>query len=107
MKHAAHSSYGGKLGWLPSLGLWFVLWLVLTGCKAGKDVSQFMQKGETFLTAGELEKAKIEFLNVLRLQSTNTLALTRLAKINFDQGATLQALPLLIRLKDLAPNPPR
>ncbi|MBM3845249.1 MAG: tetratricopeptide repeat protein [Verrucomicrobia bacterium] len=84
---------------VPLLCLWFA-----SGCGDGKKASKFVERGEAFLKEGAMEKAKIEFLNALRLENTNVVAMTRLSEIFTDQGAMLQAIPVLMRVRELTPN---
>lgn len=75
-----------------------------TGCSQKSKVARHLTRAESYFKEGDLEKAKIEFLNVLRLDRTNALAFVRLGSIFFDQGAVQQAYPFLARSKELAPQ---
>jgi tetratricopeptide (TPR) repeat protein len=53
---------------------------------------------------GNYDKAKIEYLNVLRLDRTNRRAIKQLGIIYFDGGAPVRAFPFLKAARDLDPN---
>ncbi|MDQ3118654.1 MAG: tetratricopeptide repeat protein [Verrucomicrobiota bacterium] len=63
-----------------------------------------MNRAEKYFEAGEYEKAKIEYLNVLRLDQLNIKAFQRMGAIWSAQGAPLRAGPFLVRARELAPD---
>jgi len=68
---------------------------LLAGCTRASKVSRFLERGEGYYKAGDYEQAKIEYLNVLRLDPQNAAAIQRLGLIWYAQGAPLRALPFL------------
>jgi hypothetical protein len=57
---------------LPILTLTATLALgLLTGCSRSKDPDTYLRTANKFYDSNELEKAKLEYLNALRLQPTN------------------------------------
>src|SRR4051812_30673372 len=62
------------------------------------------RRAEGYFKAGEFDKAKIEYLNLLRLDPHNALPYQRLGAIWFDEGAPLRAAPFLAKSKELAPD---
>lgn len=78
--------------------------LLSGGCSKNKQLGKHLGRAESFYHEGELEKAKIEYLNVLRLDRTNALSMSRIGSILLDQGALLQATPALARACDLNPS---
>jgi tetratricopeptide (TPR) repeat protein len=78
--------------------------LALAGCSREARKARHLTKAEDYLTAHELEKAKIEYLNVLRVDYRNATAIARLGGIWFEQGAPLRAYPYLFMARELAPE---
>ncbi len=63
-----------------------------------------LARAESYFEAGAYDKAKIEYLNLLKADSKNATAIERLGMIWFEQGAPLRALPFLQTARDLAPD---
>ena len=78
--------------------------VVVAGCSPGAKKSRFLQQAERYFSAGEYDKAKIEYLNVLRADPQNATAIQRLGTIWSEEGAPLRALPFLMRARQLSPN---
>jgi tetratricopeptide (TPR) repeat protein len=57
-----------------------------------------------FFEAAEFDKAKLEYLNVLQRDPAHALAAERLGAIWHLQGVPLQAVPFLLRVKEVAPE---
>jgi tetratricopeptide (TPR) repeat protein len=77
---------------------------LFTGCTKEGRKSRLLSKAENDLKAGAYDKAKIEYLNVLRLGGQNPTAFARLGQIWLDEGAPLKAAPFLLKAKELTPN---
>src|SRR5919198_596041 len=78
--------------------------LFFAGC-AGQDRKlRHLELAERYFKAGEYEKAKIEYLNVLALDFNNALAESQLGIIWFEQGAPLRAYPYLAKARELTPD---
>lgn len=76
----------------------------IAGCSNEAKKSRLSKRAENYFKADELEKAKIEYLNLLRADSQNATAFQRLGLIWYEQGAPLRAVPFLLKARDLAPN---
>lgn len=63
-----------------------------------------LSKGERFYAAGEFDKARLEFANVIKVDPGNPLALERMGAIWLKHGVPSQAMPYLLRVKALAPS---
>lgn len=63
-----------------------------------------MSRGDGYFKAGNYDSAKIEYLNVLRLDQANALPFQQMGIIWLEEGDYIQALPFLIRARDLAPG---
>ncbi len=80
---------------LPNLFAAFLLVCSFAGCSSGKKVAGFEESARKYFDAGEYEKAKIEYMNVVKLDAANVNALYRLGMIWLEQGAPMRALPYL------------
>src|SRR2546423_8010477 len=78
--------------------------LLLSGCFAGPKKARILERAERYFKAGEYDKAKIEYLNVLRLDNQNIAAFQKIGFIWFEQGAPLRAAPFLLKARELAPQ---
>jgi len=93
-----------------SLAVWMLLGAVASvlvlsaGCTVEARKARYLKKADSFFDAGQYEEAKIEYLNLYKLDPKDTHALSRMGKIAFDQGQMGRALELLSRAKALAPN---
>src|ERR1700730_17851812 len=78
--------------------------VILSGCFAGAKKSRILERADRYFRAGEYDKAKIEYLNLLRLDNQNVTAFQQLGFIWFEQGVPLRAIPLLLKVRELAPH---
>jgi tetratricopeptide (TPR) repeat protein len=74
------------------------------GCHLPGRMSRVMERADRYFKAGEYDKARIEYMNVLRLDRTNRIAIKQLGIIWFEEGAPLRAYPFLRATRDLDPN---
>ena len=63
-----------------------------------------MERADRYFKAGEYDKAKIEYMNVLRLDPKQAVAYQRIGTIWLEEGDTYQAFQFLGRARTLAPN---
>jgi tetratricopeptide (TPR) repeat protein len=78
--------------WLP---FFLTALLLLCACSRSSRISRHLNRGETFFKAEQFDKAEIEFLNVLRIEATNAIALRQLGFSYYQQGRLLQAYAFL------------
>ena len=78
--------------------------VALTACSREARKARHLGRAESHFKAGDYEKAKIEYLNVLRLERNNFRALRQMGLIFQEQGAPLQAYRFLAKAKELAPE---
>ena len=71
---------------------------------AVRILTLFLARADRYFSAGEYDKAKIEYLNLLRLDHQNVRAFQQLGFIWFEQGAPLRAIPFLVKARELAPQ---
>lgn len=77
---------------------------MITGCSPAAKKSKLTERAGSYFKAGEYDKAKIEYLNLLRLDPQNVAAYDRIGTIWSEQGAPLRAAPFLLKAKELDPN---
>ena len=77
--------------------------IILTGCSPKPTKERYLKSAESYFASGEFEKAKIEFLNLLRLDPQNATAIQRLGMIWAEQGSPVRALPYLLKSRELTP----
>src|SRR6202023_2768950 len=90
---------------LKVIALLFVTFLA-TGCSEYRKYrsSRIAERADRYFKASEYEKAKIEYLNLLRLDHQSVTAFQQLGLIWFEQGVPLRAIPFLLRVRELAPQ---
>jgi len=76
----------------------------VSGCPASIRKPRIRDRADGYFKAGEYDKAKIEYMNLLRLDPQNVTAYERIGSMWFDQGAPLRAIPFFLRVRELAPN---
>ncbi|HSY16735.1 MAG TPA: tetratricopeptide repeat protein [Candidatus Acidoferrales bacterium] len=83
-----------------------VAWVAVlnTGCTAKMKKAYHESRADKYYAAGQLDRAEIEYLNVLRNDHENAKAFSRLGFIYFDQGRFTPAAMCLIRASTLATN---
>jgi tetratricopeptide (TPR) repeat protein len=77
---------------------------LLAGCTPAARRARALDRAERYFKAGEYDKARIEYLNLLRLDRMNRTAIKQLGIIWFEDGAPLRAFPFLKATRDLDPN---
>src|ERR1700736_6778218 len=76
----------------------------IAGCHLPGSKARVMERADRYFKAGEYDKARIEYMNVLRLDRTNRTAIKQLGISWFDTGAPLRAFPFLRATRDLDPS---
>ncbi|HTS19499.1 MAG TPA: tetratricopeptide repeat protein [Verrucomicrobiae bacterium] len=74
------------------------------GCTKSYRVASHLARGDQYFEGGQLDKAEIEYLIVLRADSSNARAIGRLALIYADQGRYSRAGPFLLKAQELLPD---
>src|ERR1700731_1998894 len=77
---------------------------MLTGCSLEARKARHLTRAENDFNAGDYEKAKIEYVQLLLVDPRNELAFQRLGFIWMEEGAPLRAAAFLLKARDLAPN---
>ena len=81
-----------------------LLALLLTGCSAGMKASWHLRRANHYYAAGQFDQAEIEYLNVVRNNPENFLAISRLGEIYYSQGRMQNASQFLYRARQLNTN---
>jgi tetratricopeptide (TPR) repeat protein len=84
--------------------LLLLLFTLLTGCTPAAKRSRVRDRADRYFKAGEYEKAKVEYLNLLRLNDQSPWPFQQIGFIWIEQGAPLRAIPFLLRVRELAPT---
>jgi tetratricopeptide (TPR) repeat protein len=77
---------------------------ICSSCSPEARKSRIAKRAEDYFKAGEYDKAKIEYLNVIRLDPQNATAFQRVGIMWLEQGAPLRAAPFLLKARELVPN---
>src|SRR5438309_1747243 len=78
-----------------------LLAMILCSCGAQARKARSSERGDRYFRASEYDKAKIEYLNLLRLDSQNAVAFQRLGTMWAEEGAPLRAGGFLIEARKL------
>src|SRR5881227_2373860 len=78
--------------------------ILLSGCTAASKKARLNEKAEKFFKAGEFDNAKIEYLNVIKIDQADANAYARIGAMWIEEGVPLRAGAFLIKALELAPN---
>ena len=78
--------------------------ILLTGCTAASKKAHLAERAEKFFKAGEYDKAKIEYLNLIKIDPSDANAYARVGAMWAEEGAPLHAGAFLVKALELAPN---
>ena len=65
--------------------------VLLTGCSKESKAAKHTTRADAFYVAGDYDKARLEYLNVVQLDPRNGHAIGQLGNIFFENGVVLQA----------------
>src|ERR1041384_4707065 len=83
----------------------FVMAVVfVTGCSKETRKARLLSEADTYFKAGNYDKAKVTYLNVLRLDAQSALAAERLGAMWQDDAAPLRAAAFLKKASELDPK---
>jgi tetratricopeptide (TPR) repeat protein len=77
--------------------------LIISCSKEAKN-ARLLGEADDYFRAGNYDKAKLSYLNALRLDPQNAFALQQLGFIWFEQGDPFRATPFLLKVRELAPQ---
>src|ERR1041385_6915929 len=75
-----------------------------TGCSRAAKKNRHLERANRYFQAEDYEKAQIEYMNVIRLDPQNPIAIPRLGFICFEQGRLSTAFSLLHKSEKLQPD---
>ncbi len=89
-----------------ALAVWVTGLLAVTGagCSPKSRIARHVESAARDMAAGKLERAEIEYLNVMRLEPANPTAIAQLGIIYFEQGRIGRAAPFLVKGRELNPQ---
>src|SRR6266404_894801 len=88
----------------PKIVTLLVVTTFVCGCSPAAKKARALERADRYFKAGDYDKAKIEYMNVLRVDHQNAIAFQQLGAIWFEEGAPLRAGGFLLRARELAPN---
>ena len=92
----------------PFIRTVFIITLLVfagAGCTKEARKARHLGRAKSDFESGAYDKAKVEYLNVLRLGGqTDPAVFARLGEIWFEEGAPLKAGGFLVKARELAPN---
>ncbi len=77
---------------------------LIAGCSKEAKTTRFLAEADTYFKAGDYDKAKVSYLNVVRLDPQNALAFERIGAMWLDGGSPLRAAAFLAKATQLAPK---
>src|SRR5947209_5131229 len=90
---------------LPSRTLvLIVITATLMSCTPAAKKARYAERGDRYFKAGQYDKAKIEYMNVLQIDQRDASAFARLGAMWLEDGAPLRAGGFLLKAVELAPN---
>ena len=78
--------------------------LIVTGCSKGAKKQRLLGEADTYFKAGNYDRAKVAYLNVIQQDPQNALAFERIGAMWQDDAAPLRAAAFLKRASELDPK---
>ncbi len=88
----------------PKIITLLVVTIFVCGCSPAAKKARVLERADRYFKAGDYDKAKIEYMNVLRLDHQNVTAFEQLGLIWSEEGVPLRAIPFLLKVRELAPQ---
>jgi tetratricopeptide (TPR) repeat protein len=80
-----------------------ILALVIAGCSKKSEPASIQATADGYFRAGKYDEAKIEYTQLLRADAGNATAFHQIGLIWYEQGAPMQAIPYLLKSRELSP----
>src|SRR5262249_55974851 len=77
---------------------------LIVACSKEAKKTRFLAQADNYFKAGDYDKAKVSYLNVVRLDPQNALAFERIGKMWLDDWAPIRASAFLAKASELDPN---
>src|SRR5438874_5349065 len=81
-----------------------VIAATIVSCTPAAKKPRYAKRGEEYFKAGDYDKGKIEYLNVLKVDQRDANAYGRIGAMWLDEGSPLRAAAFLLKAVELAPN---
>jgi len=81
-----------------------LLIFTLTGCSPEAKKARYQELADRNFDKGKYEAAEIDYKNVLKIDSLNPHAIARLGMLYAEQGRITQAIPFLVKGRELEPE---
>jgi tetratricopeptide (TPR) repeat protein len=78
--------------------------LLVTGCSKEAKRARLLDEADNYFKAGDYDKARVTYLNIIRLDPQNALAFERIGAIWQEDSAPLRAAAFLAKATDLDPK---
>jgi tetratricopeptide (TPR) repeat protein len=78
--------------------------ILLTGCTAASRKARHSEQAERFFKSGEYDKAKVEYLNAIKIDPSDAHAYAQIGAIWAEEGAPLRGGAFLVKALELAPD---
>ena len=77
---------------------------LIASCSKEAKKTRFLAEADSYFKAGNYDKAKVSYLNVVRLDPQNALAFERIGTMWLQDGSPLRAAAFLAKANELAPK---
>src|SRR5215475_1369666 len=77
---------------------------LIVACSKEAKKTRFLAQADNYFKAGDYDKAKVSYLNVVRLDPQNALAFQRIGEMWLDDWAPIRATAFLAKGSELDPN---
>ena len=77
---------------------------LITACSKEAKKTRFLAEADNYFKTGDYDKAKVSYLNVVRLDPQNALAFERIGTMWLEDGAPLRAAAFLAKASELVPK---
>src|ERR1700747_3061926 len=76
----------------------------IVACSKEAKKTRFLAQADNYFKAGDYDKAKVSYLNVVRVVPQNALAFERIGEMWLDDWAPIRASAFLAKASELDPN---
>jgi tetratricopeptide (TPR) repeat protein len=89
---------------LALLQLAIASFILIAATSCSRTGTAKLESADTYFTAGDYDKAEIEYKNLFQANAQDAHAIARLGTIYLEQGRLRQAVPFLFRARELQPD---
>src|SRR6185312_17100445 len=77
---------------------------LIIGCSKEAKKTRLLAEADNYFKAGDYDKAKVSYLNVVQLDPQNAIAFQRIGEMWLDDWAPIRASAFLAKASELDPN---